>query len=932
MTIRKTCFLILLILLVTVTYSYGEENSKIGTFPEKTIIIGTHAIHFDALNDKLIEMAEKSRNESGQDKIYYKSELADGQWFDITNSEGINTIISDTENVVSTTIIKSLPLTHWTNKEGVTIELNTGKRVSVNIITSYKDPGNMMPELKALENERDIYKSKYEETEERDDRKIYESLNNLFEVIEHKNVDKYEALLASYDEFIKFLKETKQANDSIISIANKNKDNVMAKYDIFCLEEEKNKVLTEAEKYGEENRGLAEKLYSAVNNLESKAAKIDLIAYNTKTSIGKLEAGYSASLDSAVDGKDFKKAYENLINLYYINNILDGLVLDKDGELLILSKAKDENNKNIRNLLSQGDPEIYVESKNNEDGTIVLKSLIEKNGALLTEQLQEKFEIKDYTLLRMENDEDKINLLSSMKDKLAYFKSIVPQDSDIYNTYIDILDRFISELEQTLAKYQLNTNDEYLKKKSELDSINDHVEYLSEVYLDAIEKGDMTVAESIEGQLKELSSKKEKLQEESLNNYLETKKKLDEAVDDGNTKLADKLRAKLLESQMMINPKDGAFAELIDESKDTIVDSLNSGNLDGIEEEMKNLKELLTGAGKDIIDSDNLLEEISREYEKEYAEAVDSGDIALTKEFANIKHLFKDISDNDTNQIYVFLDKILELDKYRKLVNDIIKLEEDLNELEAEINTGLKNKKTIELEKKLEKYIQTLNDYDIKQKQKIMTNILLIDLYKKSKQIGKENGDITDEEYTNYLETAEAIKSDFIIDMLEIENNKYSEDYLNKKEKASLSSDKLKAYKVIPVDKFIMTDFNVPFQYPVLIKNDGVYLIPLRALYETFGGEVSWDKDERKAIVTNNDIKYVFKVGKKEVEINDRIIELSSAIELVQGKTYIPVEFIENVYNGNSYSHFDDNTFIIYGELVEEIIDEAINKIYKLSN
>lgn len=931
MTIRKICVLILLVLFITVTHSYGEENSKIGTFPKKTIIIGTHAIHFDALNEKLIDMAEKSKDESGQQKVYYKSELANGDWFDITNSEGISAIINDTENVVSASIINDLPLTHWTDEKGVTTELSTGKSVSVNTMTSYKDPNNMMPELKALKNERDMYKSKYEETEESDDRKIHKSLDSLFYVIEDKNVDKYETLLASYDGFIKFLKETKQANDNMISIANKSKDNVKAQYDILCLEKEKNKILDEAQKYGEENRSLAEKLYAAVNNLESKVAGIEIKIYNESTSLGKLESTYSTNLNSSVEGKDFEKAYESLINLYCINNIMEGLVLDKAGELLILSKAKDENNRNISILVSKGDPEIYVQSKNNKESTLVLKNLIEKNGKKLTEQLQEKFDIKDYTLARMESDEEKIGLLTSMKDKLVYFKEITPVASDIHDTYIDILDKFINELAQELAKLKLNTNEEYLKKKSELDSIDGDVEYLNEAYLDAIEKGDMAVAESIEGQLEELSSKKENLQEENLNNYLETKKKLDDAVANGDMKLADELRAELLESQMMLNPKDGAFIELIDENKNEIVASLNSGDLKGLEEKINNLKNLLMSAGKGITDSDSILEELSKEYAKEYTNAVDSGDIPLAKEFASIKHLFNDVSDNGAKQIYAFLDKLLELDKYRKLVNDTIKLEASLNDLEAEINTGLKNKRTKELEKKLDIYIQTLNDYDIKQKQKIMTNILLIDLFKKSKQIEKENGDITDEAYTNYLKTAESIKSDFIIDILEIENNKYPEDYLDKKEKAALSSDKLKTYKVIPVDKFIMTDFNVPFQYPVLLKNDSVYLIPLRTLYETFGGEVSWSNDERKAVVSNNDNMYVFKVGKNEVITNDGTIELSSAIELIQGKTYIPVEFIENVYSGNTYSHFDDNTFIIYGQLVEEIIDEAIKKIYKLN-
>lgn len=932
---RTIIVLIVVLLLITSIYSYGEENSKIGIFPEQTIIIGTHAIHFSALNDEIIDIAEKSKDESGQNRVYYKSELADGQWFDITDSQGLNSIINDTESIVPTSVIRDLALTHWTNKDGVTIELSTGNNVSVHMIDSYKNPNNIMPELKALKTELDINKSKYEEMEDKETGAIYKSLNRLFEINEDKTIGKYESLLVNFDEFIKFLKEKKHANENMIDIAYKNKENIKAQYDILCLQIEKNKILKQAQKYSKDNGTLAEKLYTAINNIENKIASIQLETYDESTSLGTLEAHYSTELNALVQTKAFEKAYESLRSLCYINNILDGLVVDKIGELSILSMAKDDNNKNIQMLVAKGDPEIYIKSKTDKESTLVLNSIIEKNETKLTELLQEKINMKDYTLIRLESDEEKIGIIASMRDKLIYFKGIVPISSDIHDTYIEILDKFISELGKELAKLRLNTNEEYLGKKAELDSMNDDADYLNEAYLDAIEKGDLALAESIEGQLEQLSNKRQELQNDALGNYLNIKKQLDDAVASGNAGLVDKLNEKLLENQMILNSKDETIIGLIDESKNNVIDAIKTGDLKGLEEKVNNLKDLLDEVGKEVLDSkniNNILEEMNGAYEKEYAKVIDSGNIALSKEYANVKHLFYGASDDVSMQLYAFLDKIIGSDKYKKLLNDIVKLEENLSKLESEINTSLRQKSTKELEEKLDIYIDVLNNYDIKQKQKIMVNILLVDLFKKQKQTEKENGNLDDEMYTIHLKTAETTKSNFILDLLDIENNKYADDYLDKIHKTSINSEKLKGYKIISVDRFVMTDFNVPFVYPVLVKNNGTYFIPLRTLYETFGGKVSWSDGEKKAVVAKDDKTYTFKVGKKVVITDTGNITLPTATQLIQGKTYIPVEFIRDTYNSYTYSYFNDNTFIIYGEIVKEIIDEAKVKIYKLSN
>lgn len=49
---------------------------------DSLLFIGTYLVHKDALTDQIYEKAIESAAESGQEDIYYKSELSDGQWFE----------------------------------------------------------------------------------------------------------------------------------------------------------------------------------------------------------------------------------------------------------------------------------------------------------------------------------------------------------------------------------------------------------------------------------------------------------------------------------------------------------------------------------------------------------------------------------------------------------------------------------------------------------------------------------------------------------------------------------------------------------------------------------------------------------------------------------------------------------------------------------
>lgn len=113
-----------------------------------TLAVGTHLIHLSAMTEELYQIAMESAEESGQEKIYYKSELGDGAWFDLTQADQIGDITVEgtpTEDAV----INALFFRYHTRSDGITYDLAKDGKVS---IFDVRDPYGLllMPELEPL--------------------------------------------------------------------------------------------------------------------------------------------------------------------------------------------------------------------------------------------------------------------------------------------------------------------------------------------------------------------------------------------------------------------------------------------------------------------------------------------------------------------------------------------------------------------------------------------------------------------------------------------------------------------------------------------------------------------------------------------------------------------------------------------------------------
>lgn len=104
------------------------NQQQLDAVEDATLLIGTHLIHISVINNQIYEVAEISQSDTGQSSIYYKSELGDGQWYEISNASALADI-SFTGTPVSDSEILALGLTNETKSDAITYDLATGNPI-----------------------------------------------------------------------------------------------------------------------------------------------------------------------------------------------------------------------------------------------------------------------------------------------------------------------------------------------------------------------------------------------------------------------------------------------------------------------------------------------------------------------------------------------------------------------------------------------------------------------------------------------------------------------------------------------------------------------------------------------------------------------------------------------------------------------------------
>ncbi|MEQ8200771.1 MAG: copper amine oxidase N-terminal domain-containing protein [Syntrophomonadaceae bacterium] len=98
------------------------------------------------------------------------------------------------------------------------------------------------------------------------------------------------------------------------------------------------------------------------------------------------------------------------------------------------------------------------------------------------------------------------------------------------------------------------------------------------------------------------------------------------------------------------------------------------------------------------------------------------------------------------------------------------------------------------------------------------------------------------------------------------------------------------------------------FEVPPIIEN-GRTLVPLRAIFEAMGAQVSWDQLTNTATASKGDKTIVLQIGSPTATINGQIKRLDVPAKIVNGRTLAPLRFVGEAFGGTV--GWDPSTYMI---------------------
>ena len=536
-----------------------EDGVKIQaeSIENSTLIIGTHLIHISAMNDELYHIAEKSAERSGQNEIYYKSELAEGKWYNISSASSLSDI-TETGKAVADEEIEGLLLTHHTKSDGITYNLKKNTAVCIYDIVDPYDLENL-EELEPLCNQYDLMKEREKNTDmQTSNGKLVEKFLEQDITTEQTKVydDQLEALQKYYTSMKKedYAKENigvvlkvmgkvdasrrKEALQTISKALNELEENIR---DISTVSEKGEVQASEMYDVDEE---LLEALLESQVKVEESLITYDGNSFDEGTTrMSKMEYDLSKSLVQTCDTSS-TESDETVQSLIHLSHIMEGSVIAPVSEAELLNELIKEMEDEYEAVLKKGTGETNDESNSNN---------IEAKRSELQFYVQSKAE-------RLEPEEAQ-NFLEECVDKSSEFLEAVPE-STTGDTMLASVHQYQSWLQKLVTKSVAGN------ATSELQQWKEEKEKLEEQKLSALDHNQVEQAKKIQVLIDEKVSKIETAEKEisdEISRLNEQKQQLEagEGESEGEGSSAEKiadiekqialLNAKLPENSTTLN-------------------------------------------------------------------------------------------------------------------------------------------------------------------------------------------------------------------------------------------------------------------------------------------------------------------------------------------------------------------------------------------
>ncbi len=592
--IRKHKYMIIILAAVMVAsvtagtllaQSFWDESSAVrinaGAIESSTLIVGTHLIHLSALTDSVYEIASQSADDSGQNEIYYKSELGGNAWFNITAASSLADITTEGTPVTNSEI-EALFFTHHTKSDKVTYDLRTGKPVN---IFDIRDPYDLesLEELSPLKMQYDqileltgaddftkridkIWKTEIEEPP------LTADVEGL------KKASEYDEILAALNRYLDILRENDGGAAEIDKVSGVMEAvDASRRYLVYAtlypildsyLEEiSTGKSILPALVAGEEpivvtsEPGSAELISAAAESLGNVQGAMITQAGNMlsegMTVITSAEYTFMNALIEHAMADNHAACDTDVRNLINLDNIQNDNITDRPRELETLENVliPDATEKYL-SMLGQGEGAEYKGEKANNSAQVILNRFIseyENNTNTVRGELEFLIEAKTKRMDTASGMEYIADLLESVTSGYA---STVPT-SDFSAAALSSVEAHIEFLTNLHRSLELALGG------NELDKLIAEKEDLQTERLQALDNNDLAKAEELAGKIEDIEEEIREKEKEAAAEIAELRDQIASLEDGSDEKAAAMAELSNLENSL----SDGSLGALVADMK-----------------------------------------------------------------------------------------------------------------------------------------------------------------------------------------------------------------------------------------------------------------------------------------------------------------------------------------------------------------------------
>lgn len=482
--------------------------SLTNTVENGTLFIGTYLIHMSAMTDELYEKAQESAQDSGQYNIYYKSELANGEWFDISSAEGLADI-TDVAEPVETAELADLWVTFYVGADGIARSAKNSEAVC---IFDQPSPYDLyrLSELEALRNQ---YDNTYTSETEGANRYFYDQLRDFFGLnLRNAVTDECDRQINLLQAVYNGLQQQKKSEQAEILYTLMGKIDAKRRAEVFyqLMEAEDSRLnqlqsllggsAYHKENYKDEQFMASADLSDAVGTAMESCESSYIIhsgnqISNDGTVLGETEYTLCMSILAKVAGgnTDLEEELLKLKNLY---SIKASMIKDKDRELTLLEQELiPEAEERLKSAFSSGAGQEYnaaVSQGKSKEACDKLLELQKTEQDKISNEYQFLLEAKAERM----GSQEAADYLFSKIEEIGNCYSTIKDDAYAENAQLGV-DACLLELQQ-LAQGVIDGDSSMHSTLSGLESDKENTQTLRDAALD---KNDLGLAKKYDAML-----------------------------------------------------------------------------------------------------------------------------------------------------------------------------------------------------------------------------------------------------------------------------------------------------------------------------------------------------------------------------------------------------------------------------------------------